>query len=203
MVTPKTSDGWVGLAERGTQVLLDARITPALAQEGMAREVIRHVQSTRKEAGLEMEDRIELYLATDDANLRQAIDESRFGSVMVSGVAQGSRTPLCAAFPSGIVPFETVFYTTGQNVSGDRLVVGRLAAALDGEPYIHDPATVTFCDGKWYTFGTGQGGLISEDGWTWHSGAVRPGGVLHAGRERVQWRARSRLERLLLGSGRR
>ena len=48
--------------------------------------------------------------------------------------------------------------------------------AVDGEPYIHDPSTVTLCDGKYYTFGTGAGGLISEDGWTWHSGAVRPGG---------------------------
>jgi len=32
------------------------------------------------------------------------------------------------------------------------------------------------CDGKYYTFGTGGGGLISEDGWTWNGGAVRPGG---------------------------
>lgn len=32
------------------------------------------------------------------------------------------------------------------------------------------------CDGKYYTFGTGGGGLISSDGWEWHSGAVRPGG---------------------------
>src|SRR4030042_4597739 len=47
--------------------------------------------------------------------------------------------------------------------------------ALDGEPYIHDPSTIMECDGKYYTFGTGRGGLISEDGWTWHSGAVRPG----------------------------
>jgi arabinan endo-1,5-alpha-L-arabinosidase len=50
------------------------------------------------------------------------------------------------------------------------------APALDGEPYIHDPSTIAFSDGKFYTFGTGSGGLISEDGWTWHSGAVRPGG---------------------------
>ena len=50
------------------------------------------------------------------------------------------------------------------------------APALDGEPYIHDPSTVTQCDGKYYTFGSGGGGLISDDGWTWHSGAVRPGG---------------------------
>jgi arabinan endo-1,5-alpha-L-arabinosidase len=52
------------------------------------------------------------------------------------------------------------------------------AFALDGEPYIHDPSTVVFCDGKYYTYGTGGGGLMSEDGWTWHSGAVRPGGGL-------------------------
>src|ERR1035441_3891803 len=50
------------------------------------------------------------------------------------------------------------------------------AQALDGEPYIHDPSTVTQCEGKFYVFGTGGGGLISDDGWTWHSGAVRPGG---------------------------
>jgi len=50
------------------------------------------------------------------------------------------------------------------------------APALDGEPYIHDPSTIAFSDGKYYTFGTGAGGLMSEDGWTWHSGAVRPGG---------------------------
>ena len=50
------------------------------------------------------------------------------------------------------------------------------APALNGEPYIHDPSTIAFSGGKYFTFGTGGGGLISEDGWTWHSGAVRPGG---------------------------
>ena len=45
-----------------------------------------------------------------------------------------------------------------------------------GEPYIHDPSTLAECDGKWYTFGTGGGGLISADGWSWNSGADRPGG---------------------------
>jgi arabinan endo-1,5-alpha-L-arabinosidase len=60
------------------------------------------------------------------------------------------------------------------------------ALAVDGEPYIHDPSTVIQCDGKFYVFGTGGGGLISDDGWTWHTGAVRPGGgvapdVIHIG----------------------
>lgn len=49
------------------------------------------------------------------------------------------------------------------------------ARAQVGEPFIHDPSTIAVCEGKYYTFGTGGGGLISEDGWTWHGGAVRPG----------------------------
>ena len=50
------------------------------------------------------------------------------------------------------------------------------SAAQVGAPYIHDPSTIAECEGKYYTFGTGGGGLISEDGWSWHSGAERPGG---------------------------
>lgn len=45
-----------------------------------------------------------------------------------------------------------------------------------GQPWIHDPSTIAECDGKYYTFGTGGGGLISEDGYHWHGGGVRPGG---------------------------
>ena len=50
------------------------------------------------------------------------------------------------------------------------------ATAQVGAPYIHDPSTIAECEGKYYTYGTGGGGLISEDGWSWHSGAERPGG---------------------------
>ena len=51
-----------------------------------------------------------------------------------------------------------------------------MATAQVGQPYIHDPSTIAECEGKYYTFGTGGGGLISDDGWSWHSGAERPGG---------------------------
>ena len=50
------------------------------------------------------------------------------------------------------------------------------AFAQTGAPWIHDPSTIMECDGKYYTFGTGGGGLISEDGWVWNGGGVRPGG---------------------------
>ena len=53
---------------------MDTRITESLAHEGMAREVVRHVQNTRKDANLEMEDRIVLSLQTPSAALAQAIE---------------------------------------------------------------------------------------------------------------------------------
>ena len=56
------------------------------------------------------------------------------------------------------------------------LTLTTAANAQIGAPYIHDPSTLAECDGKYYTFGTGGGGLISEDGWSWNSGADRPGG---------------------------
>ena len=52
----------------------------------------------------------------------------------------------------------------------------QIVKAQVGKPFIHDPSTIVECDGKYYTFGTGGGGLISGDGWKWNGGAVRPGG---------------------------
>lgn len=56
------------------------------------------------------------------------------------------------------------------------LALAATVMAQVGRPFIHDPSTIMECEGKYYTFGTGGGGLISEDGWTWNGGAVRPGG---------------------------
>jgi len=41
--------------------------------------------------------------------------------------------------------------------------------ALDGEILVHDPSTVITHNGRYYTYGTGNGlpVLTSEDGWTW------------------------------------
>ncbi|MFO0929024.1 MAG: class I tRNA ligase family protein [Gemmataceae bacterium] len=77
IVSHKAADGWAGVVDRGTQVAIDARITEALAREGMARDVIRQIQELRKQSGLEMEDRITLYLATESEPLRLAIDAHR------------------------------------------------------------------------------------------------------------------------------
>ncbi|MEA2486883.1 MAG: isoleucyl-tRNA synthetase, partial [Actinomycetota bacterium] len=46
-------------------VALDVEITPDLAAEGLAREVVRTVQELRKSSGLAVEDRIELWIDSD------------------------------------------------------------------------------------------------------------------------------------------
>ena len=69
--------------------------------------------------------------------------------VMVSSVVQGSRAPLCAIFPSGLVPFSEIYYTTDANTQGDRLVVGKLAVnlgALDPPLQRAQEANQQYCD---------------------------------------------------------
>ncbi len=56
-------------------VALDKTITPELRREGLSREIIRHVQAARKNAGLNVDDRIHLSLMTEDEDLKQAIGE--------------------------------------------------------------------------------------------------------------------------------
>ena len=59
IVTETPQEGWA-VAREGETVALDLTITPELSALGLAREAVRLVQDTRKRAGLEVTDRIDL-----------------------------------------------------------------------------------------------------------------------------------------------
>jgi isoleucyl-tRNA synthetase len=59
----------VAMLPGGGFVILDCAVTPELAAEGVARDVIRAVQQARRDAGLEISDRIALTVGGSDAVL--------------------------------------------------------------------------------------------------------------------------------------
>lgn len=65
--------GWVGVVDKGTQVAINTGITEELKLEGLARVVIRQVQDTRKNAGLDLLDKIALHLQPGSDELAKAI----------------------------------------------------------------------------------------------------------------------------------
>jgi isoleucyl-tRNA synthetase len=62
----------VAMLPSGGFVILDTRVTSELAAEGLARDVVRAVQQARRDAGLDVSDRIHLRLSGDES-VRAAI----------------------------------------------------------------------------------------------------------------------------------
>jgi isoleucyl-tRNA synthetase len=64
------------VAASGTNgIVMNFDITPELKEEGLMREIVRHVQQSRKEAGLEVDDRISLHLQTEDDTLKGVLSD--------------------------------------------------------------------------------------------------------------------------------
>ncbi len=63
----------VAMLPGGGFVILDCAVTPELAAEGLARDVVRAVQQTRRDAGLQVSDRIVLVLGGSDVT-REAVE---------------------------------------------------------------------------------------------------------------------------------
>jgi len=59
--------GWPILDEAGLGVMIDCTITPELADEGMARELVHRLQTMRKQAGFDITDHIETFYQGGDS----------------------------------------------------------------------------------------------------------------------------------------
>jgi isoleucyl-tRNA synthetase len=58
----------------GNKVVIDTTMTENLKLEGIARDIIRQIQETRKKAGLDVDDRIVIKLESDDAEIQGSIE---------------------------------------------------------------------------------------------------------------------------------
>jgi len=67
LVTVEAAQGWAAAEDAGYVALVDARLTPELVSEGLARELVRRLQDLRREAGLDVSDRIHVTWRGDAA----------------------------------------------------------------------------------------------------------------------------------------
>jgi len=82
-------EGYEVEAEAGHAVALQLELDDELRREGLAREIVHAVQNARKEAGLEITDRIELSLGGDGALLEAAREQQPYiaGEVLATDVS--------------------------------------------------------------------------------------------------------------------
>jgi isoleucyl-tRNA synthetase len=85
LVETEAAEGYACAEEAGYLVELDTALTDALVDEGWAREVVRSVQDARKQADLQVSDRIVLGVSGSEA-IRRAL-EAHLGYVMAETLA--------------------------------------------------------------------------------------------------------------------
>ncbi|MBC2932986.1 isoleucine--tRNA ligase [Nocardioides sp. zg-1228] len=88
-------DRAIGMLPRGGFVVLDTAVTPELEAEGTARDLVRAVQQARKDAGLQVSDRIGVTISGPEATLAAArthegliAEETLATSVSYAGAAE-------------------------------------------------------------------------------------------------------------------
>jgi len=113
--------GSVFAEEPDLAVGLDTRLDDALVLEGIARDLVRHVQTLRKQAGLRVDDRIHLWI--------EACGEDEVGRAVRTHSAYIMAEALAVSLNSGSVPADA--FTTEPKASG-RLICLALVKANPG-----------------------------------------------------------------------
>lgn len=90
LLDPISPEGYEAMEQDGFLAALNVTLTPELEQEGLMRDVVRFVQEARKNAGLDVSDRIVLALSSQSEAVQDAI--SNFEAVIKQEVLADSLT---------------------------------------------------------------------------------------------------------------
>jgi len=72
-----TAKGWNVQKDNNTMVSLNTNLTDDLKQEGRLREIIRKIQQSRKENGLQMGELVQITVGTSSNNVKKTIDSNK------------------------------------------------------------------------------------------------------------------------------
>ncbi len=97
MISELPRSGWVVESQRGVTIALDTEVTPELEVEGTARDVVRVVQQARRDADLDISDRIALVVTAPSSIL----DAVRAHQDFVVGETLASFVDLAEITPDG------------------------------------------------------------------------------------------------------
>jgi len=75
LISSQDIEGWLVANSDGITVALDVSISPALKNEGIARELVNRIQNFRKDSGFEVMDKIEVTLQNDE-ELQMAVSQN-------------------------------------------------------------------------------------------------------------------------------
>lgn len=90
LINPVNKSGYSVESESGMTVVIDTTLTPALVDEGIARELVSKLQTMRKEAGFEVTDHIVVgYLADGDSARVLASDKGIQSDVLCDKLVSG------------------------------------------------------------------------------------------------------------------
>ena len=75
MISTEQATDWGCADENGVQIAISTVTTPELEREGMSRDFVRQVQQLRKDADLDIQDRIRVFFFTEDEQVAAAVTE--------------------------------------------------------------------------------------------------------------------------------
>ena len=117
LLVAQDTAGYASASDGGYTVAISTAITPELADEGLAREIVRRVQDMRREAGFALSDRITLWFA----GLNGAPVEPDVARVMQTQAAYIQGETLATAITPGDPPPDA--HRAEQDLEGTRLLL--------------------------------------------------------------------------------